>query len=406
MAIFLTTYRSSIVPFIQAVEPLKDKVEITEEAETALSTQNPTSLIAIQIISVLGEKISARLRQQNLEELAQKVILLTEEYILSASLQLRTDKSSSLAMPLEGRHKAKQDPTILETLPQTVLCHIFSFIDPLDNVALTCRAFRDCAQLVTATRILSQPQSRISLFDFGLTPLTQELDFASAHRFLYHRQKILEIIKKTLPFQLIQDIDSQVKPLTVPQFVNTAYSYQIIQLFGQKLSQHYREYHDSLSYIQREISHLRDKIAAYGNTFRTLEYISQQEPLTCIPKAIRFCTTLVTLHISNSLIRKLPDEVRNLKRLENLSVERNCLTELPEALGECEHLQVINIEFNLMKRIPSKVLSLPHLQLLQADEDVGLPQAFEQTHSVVRSNRENVEAYRLKRCRQLCIPLP
>jgi hypothetical protein len=410
MAIFLTTYRSSLVPLIQAIEHLKDKEEIAKEAEAALSAPSPTSLIAIQIISGLGERVSTLLRQQNLEELAKKVHCLTAEHILSACLQLRSDKHGEALIPsaisLGVKHEVKTGPNILEVLSQQVLCHIFSFIDPLNNVALTCRAFRDCAQLVKASRILSQPLPRISLLDFGLTLPTQELDCTVAHRFLYQRQKILEVIKRSFSFQLIQDIDSQPKPFTISQFVDFAYSVQIIQLFGRTLSVNYHECHAPVSYIQNEISSLRDKIAASGKTFTMLEYINKHEPLTCIPKAIRFCTTLATLHISNSLIRTLPNEIRNLKRLETLSLGKNCLVELPQALGECTQLRWIDIGFNLLKTIPSSILSLPRLETFTADEDVVLPQEFTQTHTVVQIDRERVLAYRVKVYRHFGIPLP
>jgi hypothetical protein len=82
-------------------------------------------------------------------------------------------------------------------------------------------------------------------------------------------------------------------------------------------------------------------------TFKNVE-------IDIIPKLNRF-TRLSGLYLDKVGIKRLRDDIFNIKSLQMLSVPFNNLTELPETIGEARELIFMNLVGNPIKKIPSTI---------------------------------------------------
>lgn len=434
MSIYLNTYRSSLVEAIYKFGPEYEKESLAEGIHKACSQSAQSDVDAIQIISTLGKGLTSFLREKKQAELAEKVQAITENQILAISDAMRARHIVARPVilveeklddtPLESPPQKRQHedpPNILALLPQEVMLQIFSSIPPTKEVALTCRAFRDYSSYFKAQEILRAPIQPYSLSDFGFEMPSEIPNIPSARKFLYERTSLLENIKNQLLLSLKNEIDSSRERCKVSSFIKIAYDRNLFLLFGTTLDRNEFRFTPSVStsrviellltspsiaVMQDLAKGFRQKIADEARGLRKIEYTNALEPLTCLPKGIRHCLNVESVQISDSLLRKIPDQIKFLRSMKTLNLAGNCLTSLPEALGCCQSLRSLDVSRNLLKSIPDSVLALPKLTHLTVDEDVALPPDFEKTHTVYRILGQVVREYRQRIFDRFGIGLP
>ncbi len=83
------------------------------------------------------------------------------------------------------------------------------------------------------------------------------------------------------------------------------------------------------------------------------------------PDEIKFlASSLIDLHIYNTKITSLSNDISKLKRLQTLKLSNTGLTSLPDSIGDLPLLNFLQLPYNNLSSLPSSITNLRSLQQL------------------------------------------
>jgi Leucine-rich repeat (LRR) protein len=73
----------------------------------------------------------------------------------------------------------------------------------------------------------------------------------------------------------------------------------------------------------------------------------------------------VSLDLSDLGLKKLPDEIKELKNIEYLNLSENSLTELPDFIGTFSNLEYLDLSYNRLYELPAEIEKLAAIETLK-----------------------------------------
>lgn len=85
------------------------------------------------------------------------------------------------------------------------------------------------------------------------------------------------------------------------------------------------------------------------------------------------------LSLAGLRLKKIPEQIRELKKIENIDLGYNYITELPPWIEDLKNLKGINLESNRIKKIPEQIQYLKELKVIWLNNNrlESLPDAFQ-----------------------------
>jgi len=113
------------------------------------------------------------------------------------------------------------------------------------------------------------------------------------------------------------------------------------------------------------------RISSKIKNLTKLEYLDleQNYDLKKLPENIGDLKNLKTLNLSVCGLKKLPKSICELTRLEALDLSSNKLTRLPENLGNLTRLKELNLNANKLKSLPESFQKLTQLKALELSQN-------------------------------------
>lgn len=129
----------------------------------------------------------------------------------------------------------------------------------------------------------------------------------------------------------------------------------------------------SLSSLKQLIVHSNkmQKMPRNIDQLTSLEYLDvSNNKLKKVPNGISQLLNLKVLDLSeNTLLKKIPDDIGNLKHLTTLNLRKIRLGELPSSFCNLQSLTTVNLEGNQLKRLPVEIHKLTNLTTIDVSDN-------------------------------------